>query len=719
MKQILQNLRTGTIELLDTAAPRCLSGHCLIATRRSLISAGTERMLVEFGQANLLKKIRSQPEKAQQVLDKIRTDGLFPTLETVFKRLDEPLPLGYCNVGRVIETGEGVTEFSVGDRVSSNGPHAEIVCVPRNLCTKIPENVSNDEATFTVLGSIALQGIRLSKPGLGEKFIVFGSGLIGLLAIQLLRVSGCNVLAIDLNDQRLVTARSLGAITCNASKGDPISSATAWTSGKGVDGVIISASAKTDEIIHQAAQMCRKRGRIVLVGVVGLNLRRRDFYEKELTFQVSCSYGPGRYDPGYEEQGHDYPIGFVRWTEQRNFEAVLGAMASGQLRVDNLITHRFKFENAVQAYKTITSDQNALGVVLEYPDKVEVQDTVSLPVKSSSKASKCVAALIGAGNFAKMTMAPALVKTSARLKYICDHKNVTAATHLARNYNFENVSSDFDNVLSDSEVNTIFIATNHDSHASLTCKALSAGKHIFVEKPLAIDLNGLEQVIDTARSHIEQQLMVGFNRRFSPHIRKIKELLKGRNEPLAMHYGINAGVIPPNTWIHDPVIGGGRIIGEACHFIDILSYIAESRIVAVGAVKMGEGVAVKDDKMSIILGFEDGSIGTINYFANGAKSYPKEIIEVFSQGRVLRLKNFRETQSFGFPKLRKFKTWRQDKGHATEFTAFVDRVSSGGPPIISLPDLVNVTLASFAAVASAREGRQIILEHEYRNLYIR
>ncbi len=716
MKQILQNLKSGETTLTDVPCPAVGRGCVLVKTRRSLISAGTERMLVEFSKGNLIQKARSQPDKVKQVLDKIKTDGLMPTLEAVFKKLDEPLPLGYCNVGEVVEVGPGVSEFQIGERVASNGPHAEMVCVPKHLCAKIPDGVDDETAAFTVLSAIGLQGIRLVQPTLGERFVVFGAGLIGLVTIQLLRASGCAVLAVDVNEQRLKMAEQFGAQTYNAKAGDPIAAGQAWTGGAGVDGVLITASAKTDDIVHQAAEMCRKRGRIVLVGVVGLNLRRADFYEKELTFQVSCSYGAGRYDDDYEQKGQDYPIGYVRWTEQRNLEAVLSTMESSGLVVDSLITDRILLADAAEAYDKILSTPSTLGVVLEYPGTVDRAQTVPL-AKGAADGTGCapatvVAAMVGAGNFAKMTMGPALAKTKARLKYVSELSNAAAARHVAQKYGFENATTDANAVWDDPELNTVFIATGHASHAALVCKGLESGKHVFVEKPLAMNVEEVGRIVETARAHPEQQVMVGFNRRFSPHVQKIKQLLSGRSEPLAMHFACNAGIIPPDVWVHDPEAGGGRIVGEACHFMDLLSYVADSPIVSVASAQMGQGVAVKEDKMSIVLSFEDGSVGTVNYFGNGHKGYPKESMEVYSEGRILRLNNFRQLDGWGFSGFRRMKT-KLDKGHQAEFGAFIDRIAAGGEALISLDQLVNVTLASFAAMASAAEQRTIRLAEEY------
>lgn len=717
MKQILQNLRSGVLEVADLPCPPVRPGHLLIQTTRSLISAGTERMLVEFGKAGLIAKARSQPDKVKQVLDKIRTDGLLPTLEAVFNRLDEPLPLGYCNVGRVLEVGAGVTGYAPGDRVASNGAHAEIVCVPKNLCAGIPQEVDDEAAAFTVLASIGLQGIRLIQPTLGERIAVFGLGLIGLVTVQLLRAGGCEVLGIDVNAQRLETARKYGATTASAGESsDPVAAANAWTEGRGVDAVIVTASAKTDAIMHQAAQMCRKRGRIVLVGVVGLNLQRADFYAKELTFQVSCSYGPGRYDDNYEQAGHDYPLGYVRWTQQRNFEAVLATMRGGGLRVDDLITHRYKLEDAPQAYQILSDDRAALGVLLEYPAEVRRQTRLVINAKSTPAAGQTVIGVIGAGNFSKMTMMPVLAKAGVRVSHVAD-LNAAAARHLAKKFGVPEAVTDYKVLLGDQHVNALMIAVGHNIHARFVCEALAAGKHAFVEKPLAMNVTEVKQVLDAHAARPDLQLMVGFNRRFAPHTQRMRELLANRGEPLALNMTVNAGFVPPEHWVQDPLRGGGRIIGEGCHFIDLLVCLTGSPVRTVAAAMMGAGTATREDKMSITLGFEDGSVGTVNYFANGSKAYPKELLEVFTQGRVLHLDNFRKLTGYGFKGFSRFKTARQDKGHEREFVLFAERVARGGAPLIPLAEIVNVTLASFAAMTAAAESRTVVLSQEYADIY--
>ena len=714
MRQVLQSLGNGEIELADVPCPSAKPGHLLIQSRATLISAGTERMLMEFGKASLLEKARQQPDKVREVMNKMATDGVVSTLQTVRERLDQQLPLGYCNAGVVLDVGTGVSHFHPGDRVVSNGSHAEIVCVPKNLCAKIPDGVSDEEASFTVLSSIGLQGVRLVQPTLGENIVVYGLGLIGLLTVQLLRASGCNVLGVDLNPNRLAIAQEFGASTVNPREGsDPTTVANSWTGGEGVDGVLVTAAAKTDEIMHQAAQMCRKRGRIVLIGVVGLNLQRSDFYEKELTFQVSCSYGPGRYDEAYEQQGQDYPRGFVRWTEQRNFEAVLDMLASCRLNTDRLTTHRFPFTEAGRAYEAMSSDPLSLGIVMQYHGEPDLSPKVALPAKEQAAGSAAVLGVMGTGNFTKATLLPALAKTEARIGYISASVNGANAKHLAKKYGADNAVTDYRLMLHDDRVQAVLIATQHHLHARFIEEALQANKHVFVEKPLAMNVDEVAQVIDCVRACPDRQLMVGFNRRFSPHTLKIQQLLQGRSEPLAMTMTINAGMIPPSHWVQDPAKGGGRIVGEACHFIDLMACLADAKVQTVSAIMMGPSITVPEDKMAIALGFEDGSVGTINYFANGSKAYPKEQLEVFSEGRVLRLENFRRTTGFGFSGFRKFTTRRLDKGHEAELANFVERISQGGEPLISLDELVNVTLASFAAVTAARENRVVNLDDEY------
>lgn len=710
MKQILQSLSTGETEVVDVPCPQLKPGHLLIRTRCSLVSAGTERMLLEFGKANLLDKARQQPERVRMVLDKIKTDGLIPTLEAVRNKLDQPLPLGYCNVGEVLEVGAGVTGFKVGDRVVSNGYHAEVVCVPKNLCAKIPDAVSDEAAAFTVIGAIGLQGIRLAQPTLGEAFVVIGLGLVGLVTAQLLKAHGCRVLGTDFDSYRLEIARRFGVETVNLSAGeDPVAAAMEFSRGRGVDGVLITASTKSSEPVHQAALMCRKRGRIVLVGVTGLELSRADFYEKELSFQVSCSYGPGRYDPLYEEGGQDYPIGFVRWTEQRNFEAVLDMMADGRIDVEPLISHRFPLEEAKAAYDLLMSAGPSLGILLKYPgaserpSEVLLANTVelvpNLPVRSESPSI----GFIGAGNYSTQVLIPAFKSAGVNLEVIASSGGVSGA-HAGRKFGFRRTTTDTDSILSDPALNTVVIATRHDTHAHFVCKALKAGKHVFVEKPLAITEEQLGEVVQTYQAIRSEGknpiLMVEFNRRFAPQIVKMKALLSAVSEPKSLVMTVNAGMIPPDHWTQDPNVGGGRIIGEACHFIDLLRFLVGHPIVGMHAAAMerGPGVVVPNDVVTITLQFADGSLGTVHYFANGHKSFPKERLEVFTAGRILQLDNFRRLRGYGWPGFSRMNLWSQDKGNRAAVAAFVEAVRLGKPSPIPFDEIVEVTRATFSAV---------------------
>lgn len=713
MKQVLQSLKSGVVEMPEVPCPLVRPGHLLIRTHASLISAGTERMLVEFGKGSLIAKARAQPDKVRQVMDKIKSDGLMPTLEAVFSRLDEPLPLGYCNAGTVVEVGVGVTDYSVGDRVASNGPHAEYVCAPKNLCAKIPDGVSDEAAAFTVLSAIGLQGIRLLAPTLGESIAVIGLGLIGLTTVQILAANGCRVIGIDIDPARLEMAKRFGAETVDVRGGaDPVAIATAFSGGAGVDGVLITASAKSNEIMKQAAQMCRRRGRIVLVGVVGLELSRSDFYKKELSFQVSCSYGPGRYDSLYEERGQDYPLPYVRWTEQRNFTAVLDLLAAGRINVEPLISRRIPHAQADEAYRALTDDRDALGIILTYPSETRSPTrTVRLPsAPSSSPAGLVVIGLIGAGNFAKMTLLPALKGCPVRLRTIASAGGVSGY-HAGRKFGFEQATTDYRELLTDPQINLVVITTRHDLHVAMTIESLKAGKHVAVEKPLCLNLEELGQVRAAYEQAAGKQLLVGFNRRFSPHAVKMKQLLATRSQPMCMSMMVNAGVIAPESWVQDAKAGGGRIIGEGCHWIDLMAFLTGSPVTLVTSTRVGEssGLAVRDDKMTITLSFADGSIGTLHYFGNGDKSYDKETMEVFCDGRVLRLENFRRLIGYGWPGFSKMKLGRQDKGHREEFRQLTEAITRGGQPVMPFDEIENVMKATFAAVESAHVQQPISL----------
>ena len=699
MKQIIQDLKSGATVLEEVPVPQVKSGCVLIRTTRTLVSLGTERMLVEFGKANLIDKARQQPDKVKQVLDKIKTDGLQPTLEAVFNKLGQPLPLGYCNVGKVVAVGRGVTEFVVGDRVASNGNHAEYVCVPKNLVAKIPDNVTDEEATFTVIGSIGLQGIRLLNPQLGECVVVIGLGLIGLVAAELLKANGCKVIGVDFDQQKVDIAKNKGIYAINPKNGiDPVKYVEEITGGVGADGVLITASAKGDEVIHQACLMSRKRGRVVLVGVIGLNMRRDDFYKKELSFQVSCSYGAGRYDEEYENKGHDYPLAYVRWTEKRNFETILGAISSKILDVQPLITEEVELANYAEIYGDMRK-YGSIALILKFSADSTIERVVPVGENRTMVGSGKLG-IIGAGNFASATIIPALQKVNAPIKYIASAQGLTAKV-LAKKAKAENATSDYRVMLNDPEVNTVIITTRHNLHASMVMETLEAGKSVFVEKPLCLNEEELQN-IENAYMKVSDKitLTVGFNRRFSPFAVKMKALVGGG--PKNIVATMNAGYIPPEAWVQDMEVGGGRVIGEACHFIDLCSFLADSKVVAVCMNALGENPQENTDNVSILLKYENGTNAVINYFANGSKSYVKERVEVFSQEKVLVLDNWRKLEGFGVKGFSKM-TGTMDKGHKRQFALLNERLQKGGEALIPFESIVNTTRASFACIESLKK----------------
>ena len=698
-------------------------------------------MLVEFGKASLFQKARSQPDKVKQVLAKIRTEGLLPTIEAVFRRLDEPLPLGYCAAGEVFVVGAGVTGFAVGDRVACNGPHAEVVSVPTNLVAKVPATVSDEAAAFTVIGAIGLEGIRLAKPELGETFVVVGLGLIGQISAQLLKAHGCRVIGFDFDEAKVALARSFGIEAVRVGgEVDPSKWVEAETKGVGADGVLITASTSSNEVIRQSAQMSRKRGRIVLVGVVGLSLNRADFYEKEITFQVSCSYGPGRYDHAYEEKGFDYPLAFVRWTENRNFQAVLAAMASGVLRIEPLITKRVPLERFDEIYGQMDgsglaslliygTDARASTPLLVTRGEVQTTDgeeraevgsqTIASTLRLNDRqfrGSDGALAVVGAGNFAKMTAMPALAAAQAPVKTIVSCGGVTG-TSLAKKYRVPLSSTDYVTVLADPDIRGVIITTRHDLHAGQAAAALMAGKRVLVEKPLCLtleELRSVERAIGFKRMGTSPPatphpaahwVTVGFNRRFSPHAVKMKALLGETPGALSVIATMNAGAIPLNHWVHDPLVGGGRLVGEACHFVDLAVFLTGSLIESVNAAAVGE-VA---DCASILLRHASGAVSVINYLSQGNREVSKERVEVHSQGRTLLLDNFCELRGFGFRSFSKLKT-KLDKGHAAQFALFARRVKEGGPALIPWEEISNVTRATLAIPKSLAERRWVKLE---------
>ena len=706
MKQLIQDLKKGETILEELPLPIVKPGNVLIKTTKTLVSLGTEKMLVQFGKDNLIQKAIQQPDKVKMVLNKIKTDGFKQTVDAVFNKLDQPLPLGYCNVGEVIALGKGVTEFKIGDRVASNGNHAEFVLIPKNLVAKIPDNVKDEEAVFTVIGSIGLQGIRLLKPTFGETIVVIGLGLIGLVTAELLKANGCNVIGFDFDPEKVRIANEKGIIAVNLEEGiDQVKFVNSYTNDVGADGVLITASSKSNDVIAQSAQMCRKLGRIVLIGVIGLDISRADFYNKEISFQVSCSYGPGRYDERYEQKGYDYPIGYVRWTEKRNFEAVLNAISNGSLDVKPLITERVP----LMEYKTIYGNMEAsksIASIIEYNETQTPISTLTINEKSFD-GSRGVVGIIGAGNFTSATILPCLKKLNADIKYIASSGGLSS-TSMAKKYQISNSTTNYKEILSDSDTDVVLITTKHNMHSAMVLEVIKSGKSVFVEKPLALTNDELDEIIKEYNQH-NLTISVGFNRRFAPLAKKMKKLLGGDNSPMNIIATMNAGFIPSDAWVHDMEIGGGRIIGEACHYIDLCTYLSGSKVVSVCMNAMGQNPQENSDNASILLKYENGTNAVINYFANGSKSYSKERVEVFSQERTLIMDNWRILKGYGFKGFNRAKS-SQDKGHFNQFQALVNQQKNGGESIIPFAEIVNTTRASFAAIESFKEGKWISIK---------
>ena len=671
MKQINQNVSNGDTYIDEVPLPKCKEGCLLIKSSMSLISSGTERMLVDFGKSNYIDKARKQPDKVKMVLDKIKTDGLASTYNAVKSKLEEPMPMGYSNIGEVIQIGNGVSGFKIGDRVVSNGRHAEVVCVPKNLVTKVPDEVDSDEAVFTIVSSIALQGVRITNPTIGESIVVIGLGLIGLITIQILQANGCRVLGMDTDQEKINLSKKLGIEAIKLDKTvNAIKKGIDFSYGYGVDGVIITASTDSNEPLHNAAQMSRKNGRITLVGVIGSEINRNDFYEKELTFKVSCSYGPGRYDENYEESGFDYPIGFVRWTENRNFEAILEMMKNKTLNVKDLIYKKYNFSDTKNAYSDLINNKSSLGLILIYEKEINSSKKIQIGRTTYTSNDSSVVGLIGSGNYAGRVLIPALKGTDAILKTISSSQG-TSSNYFGKKFGFGESVTDNNLILEDKIINLIIIATRHDSHAHYVKEGLKNKKNIFVEKPLCLNLEDLDK-IQEIHSKENLRLVVGFNRRFSPLSVSLKNALS-KDEPISIIYNCNAGHIPNESWVHDLSTGGGRLIGEACHFIDYARFLTGSKIKEIDVVGMNEKSQDKKtiDTFSISITFNNGSIASINYFANGNISYPKERIEVFQNGNIAIIDNFRTIKNYGFNGIKNKKLLFQNKGQKELIAAFV------------------------------------------------
>jgi predicted dehydrogenase/threonine dehydrogenase-like Zn-dependent dehydrogenase len=744
VKQLLQNLRNGETRVVEVPIPTPQSGEALVHTAASLVSAGTERMLVEFAEKSLAGKARSRPDLVRQVLDKARREGLLSTIEATFNRLDQPIPLGYSSAGTIVKLGPGLQGFQVGQRVACAGGnyavHAEYACVPKNLLARIPAGVDFEAAAFTTLGAIALHGFRQTGAQLGERVAIIGLGLLGLLSVGIVRAAGCQVLGIDLDARRVVLAQQMGATAVLREQAED--SAASFSQGRGCDAILICADTHSSDPVKLAGAIARDRARVVAVGAVGLQIPRKIYYEKELTFLNSRSYGPGRYDPAYEEGGQDYPIGFVRWSEGRNLEAVLELMAAGQLDVHPLISHRFPIERAPEAYQLITGKQREpfLGVLLTYPEQEVALPADALPagalladallagVPPESEApptSAPVAApaqavdrvqlgVLGAGNFASAVMLPALSKVAGLDLIGIASASGANAQHAAKRFGFRYACSDEQRILYDEQINTVAILTRHNLHARQVVAALAAGKHVFCEKPLALTPEELETIraqISAVEGGQAPWLMVGFNRRFAPLAQRLQAFFSERSEPLAAHYRVNAGFIPLTHWLHDPLQGGGRLIGEACHFVDFLTFLVGAAPMAVSAQALPDGGRYREDNAVLSFTFADGSLGMVSYLANGDKSFPKERVEVFAGGRVGVLDDFRSLELAQDGRRQRITArLRQDKGHLPEWQAFTAALQAGGPPPIPYAHLWGVTQATFCAVQALRSGQRVEIE---------
>lgn len=715
MKQIVQDLGKKETRIIEVPIPKPGKGEALVRTGASLVSAGTERMLVEFAEKSLLGKAKARPDLVKQTLDKVRREGLISTVDAVRNRLDEFLPLGYSSAGTIIDVGEGLQGFRVGDRVACAGGgfavHAEYAVVPRNLMTLLPDEVDLEQGAFATLGAIALHGFRLAELQIGERVAVIGLGLLGLMAVQIARSAGCRVLGIDINRDRVELSRKLGVEAVSVE--GAVEKGRAKTGGKGFDAVIICAATESSNPVELAGEIARDRASIISVGAVGLKIPRNLYYEKELTFLVSRSYGPGRYDPTYEEGGQDYPIGYVRWTEGRNLSAFVDLLVDGRVDVDGLITHRFPIAKGIEAYDLITarSDDPFVGILLTYPETEDKMLPIDnqYPVRDVQTAPVEVVNLgmIGAGNFAKSTLLPNLRGMDGLELVAIASARGLKSSHAADRYGFGYAATETEQILQDQSINTIAILTRHDLHAALTVAGLSAGKNVFCEKPLALDLDQLEDV-NQALNETDKLLMVGFNRRFASLSKALKRFIESTPGPKVMTYRINAGPLPSNHWLYDPVEGGGRIIGEACHFIDFLTYIANALPIKVRTIGVDSDMPDHEDNVIIALDFADGSIGSISYLASGDRSFSKERVEVFGGGKVAVLDDFRSLELVTDGKRsRQRSRLRQDKGHKAEWEAFVKAIQTGGPPPIPYEDMIAVTKTSIAAVKSLRTQQSV------------
>jgi predicted dehydrogenase len=711
MKQLLQHIKNGQTVIEEIPIPTPREGQALVKVSASLVSAGTERMVVEFAEKSYLGKARSRPDLVKQTLDKAKREGVMPTVQAVFNRLDQPMALGYSSAGTIVALGKNMQGFKVGQRVACAGGgyavHAEYNIVPRNLLTPLPKNVDFESAAFTTLGAIAMHGFRLAEPQLGENVAVIGLGLLGLMTIQFAAAAGCNVLGIDLDPKRIQLAEGLGIRAVTRPQAE--STSQAFTANRGFDSIIICADTPSNDPVELAGVIARDRAKVVATGAVGLNFPRKVYYEKEISFINSRSYGPGRYDSNYEENGNDYPVGYIRWTEGRNFQAVVDLLLNRKLKVESLITHRFPIEDGVKAYEVITGKKKEpfLGVLLTYGEEVkkfESSKVVRFNVPTFETAT-CKLGVLGAGLYANATLLPVLKNNKDFELVGIASSGGLHAQHSGKKFGFQYATSSDDDIINDPKINTVAILTRHDSHADLVVKALKTGKHVFVEKPLAINNAQLLAIGKQLKANSQSLLTVGFNRRFSPLAQKLKSSIVNRQSSLYAHYRVNAGYIPLNHWTQDPALGGGRIIGEACHFIDLITFLVGASPVSVSAHALPNQGKYREDNVSMTFTFPDGSIGVVDYLANGDKSFPKERLEVFCEGMITILDDYVSLTTIKDGK-KSVQSSTQDKGWKAEMSAFAKAIHEGTKPPIPYEHIIGVTKSTFAAVESLQESSQ-------------
>lgn len=712
MKQVLQYMNSGETRVVEVPVPQVQSKTALIRTGASLVSAGTERSLVQFAEKNLVQKASSRPDLVKQVFDKAKREGVLTTVDSAFNRLDQPMVLGYSSAGTIMEVGEGLQGFKVGDRVvcagGNHAVHAEYAVVPQNLLAHLPDDIPFESACFATLGAIALNGIRLAHLELGERVAVVGMGLLGLLTARLVTANGCLVTGVDTSPQRVDFAKQAGITAFE--RDQIVSQASALTGGIGFDAVLICAASSSDDTVHLAGEIARDRGYVISLGVVGLNIPRKPYYEKELHFQVSRSSGPGRYDPLYEEAGFDYPLGYVRWTEGRNLQAFVALLHSGKLAVSDLVTHQFEIQDAGKAYELITgkTSEPYVGVLLTYP---QTNQKIEARVSINSKfipADKVNVGVIGAGNYAKATFLPAMRENSYTNFAGIASINGVNAQHAASKFGFNYATSSADEIIEDKAINSVVIMTRHAEHAALTMQALQNGKHVYCEKPLALTMEELADIESLLAKPTIPLLMVGFNRRFAPLSLHLQAFLSNRSEALYAYYTINAGFLPSNHWLHDLAQGGGRIIGEGCHFIDYLTFLVGQTPCAVQALALPDQGKYHQDNMQLTLEFPDGSLGSIAYLANGDKSFPKERVEVFCEGKVAVLDDFRSLALTANGHKKKYRSpFHQDKGHAAAWAAFVEAIRCAGAAPIPYDQLLAVSKTAILSGQAATQKTRI------------